>query len=152
MRFCLTCALSLCFLTSPGWSADRPLAESHFEAGQQAYRDGRWDVARIEFQAAYQLSHEPDLLYNLSVIEEKDGNTSEAVTYARRYLAEKGAAISTKDADEVRGRIARLESMLKPPPAAVIAAADRCHSRRRPAKTQYACNRGQWCDRGWWCC
>ena len=122
MRFCLTCALSLCFLTSPGWSADRPLAESHFEAGQQAYRDQRWDVARIEFQAAYQLSHEPDLLYNLSVIEEKDGNTSEAVTYARRYLAEKGAAISTKDADEVRGRIARLESMLKPPPAAVIAA------------------------------
>ena len=120
MRFCLSCAV-LCFLTSPGWSADRPLAETHFEAGQQAYRDQRWDVARIEFQAAYQLSHEPDLLYNLSVIEEKDGNTSEAVSYARRYLAEKGAAISTKDADEVRGRIARLDSLLKPPPAAAIA-------------------------------
>ncbi len=123
MRFCLSCALSLCFLTSPGWSADRPLAESHFEAGQQAYGDQRWDVARIEFQAAYQLSHEPDLLYNLIVIEEKDGNPSEAVTYARRYLAEKGAAISTKDADEVRGRIARLDSLLTPPPAAVVAAA-----------------------------
>jgi len=124
MRFCLTCAaVSVCLMTSPGWSADRPLAESHFEAGQQAYRDQRWDVARIEFQAAYQLSHEPDLLYNLSVIEEKDGNPSEAVSYARRYLAEKGAAISTKDADEVRGRIARLDALVTPPPAAVVAAA-----------------------------
>ena len=110
-------------MTSPGWSADRPLplAESHFEAGQEAFRAQRWDVARIEFQAAYQLSREADLLYNLSIVEEKDGNTSEAVTYARRYLAEKGATISTKDADEVRGRIARLDSLLKPPPAAVIA-------------------------------
>ncbi len=57
------------------------------------------------------------------VLEEQDGNPSEAVTYARRYLAEKGAAISTKDADEVRGRIARLDSLLTPPPAAVVAAA-----------------------------
>jgi len=113
------------FLLTGSASADdaRGLAESHFEAGQQAYRDQRWAVARIEFQAAYQLSHEPDLLYNLSVIEEKDGNPSEAVTYARRYLAEKGATISTKDADEVRGRIARLDSPLTPPPAAVVATA-----------------------------
>ena len=57
------------------------------------------------------------------MLEEQDGNPSEAVTYARRYLAEKGAAISTKDADEVRGRIARLDSLLTPPPAAVVAAA-----------------------------
>ena len=57
------------------------------------------------------------------MLEEQDGNPSEAVSYARRYLAEKGAAISTKDADEVRGRIARLDSLLTPPPAAVVAAA-----------------------------
>jgi hypothetical protein len=57
------------------------------------------------------------------VLEEQGGNPSEAVSYARRYLAEKGAAISTKDADEVRGRIARLDSLLTPPPAAVVAAA-----------------------------
>ncbi len=113
------------FLLTGSASADdaRGLAESHFEAGQQAYRDQRWAVARIEFQAAYQLSHEPDLLYNLSVIEEKDGNPSEALTYARRYLAENGAAISTKDADEVRGRIARLDSVQTQPPAAVVATA-----------------------------
>ena len=43
--------------------------------------------------------------------------------FSRRYLAEKGAAISTKDADEVRGRIARLDSLQTPPPAAVVAAA-----------------------------
>ncbi len=43
--------------------------------------------------------------------------------FSRRYLAEKGAAISTKDADEVRGRIARLDSLQTPPPAAVVATA-----------------------------
>ena len=57
------------------------------------------------------------------MVEEQDDSPSEAVSYARRYLAEKGAANSTKDADEVRGRIARLDSLLTPPPAAVVAAA-----------------------------
>jgi len=57
------------------------------------------------------------------VLEEQDGNPSEAVSYARRYFAEKGAAIRNKEADEVRGRIARLDSLLTPPPAAVVAAA-----------------------------
>ena len=123
----LACSAALFLLTGSASAANaddsRGLAESHFEAGQQAYRDQRWAVARIEFQAAYQLSHEPDLLYNLSVIEEKDGNTAEALSYARRYLAEKGAALSTKDADEVRGRIARLDALQTPPPATVVAAA-----------------------------
>ena len=43
---------------------NRDLAESHFNTGQAAYQRGAWDVAAIEFEAAYQLSHEPDLLYN----------------------------------------------------------------------------------------
>ncbi len=57
------------------------------------------------------------------MVDEQDGNPSEAVSYVLRYLAEKGAAISAKDADEVRGRIARLDSLQTPPPAAVVAAA-----------------------------
>lgn len=110
--------VALCSIVSSAHAQDRALAESHFEAGQQAFREQRWAVARIEFQAAYQLSHEPDLLYNLSVVEEKDGHPGEAAGYARRYLAEKGATLSTKDADEVRGRIARLDPAATPPAAA----------------------------------
>jgi hypothetical protein len=83
------------------------------------------------------------------VIEEQDGNPSEAVSYARRYLAEKGAAISTKDADEVRGRIARLDSLLTPPPAAVVAAAPPPQA-AATRQARHAGKRSQWCDRGWW--
>ena len=97
---------------------NRDLAESHFNAGQAAYQRGAWDVAAIEFEAAYQLSHEPDLLYNLSKTAEQQGKLTESLRYARQYLTEKGAAIAPKDADEVRGRIARLESLLQPGSAA----------------------------------
>ena len=97
---------------------NRDLAESHFNTGQAAYQRGAWDVAAIEFEAAYQLSHEPDLLYNLSKTAEQQGKLTESLRYARQYLTEKGAAIAPKDADEVRGRIARLESLLQPGSAA----------------------------------
>lgn len=102
---------------------NRDLAESHFNTGQAAYQRGAWDVAAIEFEAAYQLSHEPDLLYNLSKTAEQQGKLTESLRYARQYLTEKGAAIAPKDADEVRGRIARLVSLLQPGSAAAAPAA-----------------------------
>jgi len=88
------------------------LAESHYEAGRSAYERGAWDVALIEFEAAFQLSREPDLLYNLSKTAEAAGALSESLRYARQYQAAKGTSISAKDADEVRGRIARLEALI----------------------------------------
>lgn len=91
------------------------LAESHYEAGRSAYERGAWDVALIEFEAAFQLSHEPDLIYNLSKTAEAAGMLAESLRYARSYLAAKGASIAPKDADEVNGRIARLEALRHPP-------------------------------------
>ncbi len=91
---------------------NRALAESHFEAGQAAYREQRWATARIEFEAAYALSLEPDLLYNLSFTTEKQEQWAESLRFARQYLEAKGEALTVKDGDEVRGRIARLDALL----------------------------------------
>ena len=80
-------------------------------------------MTAIEFEAAYQLSHEPDSLHNLSKTAKQQGKQTESLRYTCQYLTEMGAAVAPKDADEVRGRIARRESPLQPESAAAAPAA-----------------------------
>lgn len=81
----------------------------------------------------------PDLLYNLSFTTEKQEQWAESLRFARQYLEAKGEALTVKDGDEVRGRIARLDALLAArtaaptpnPPAATLQTPPRPRHRQR---------------------
>lgn len=101
------------------------IAQQHYENGVTFFQAGNYPAARAEFEAAYQLTHYPDLLYNLAQVVQKQGRTADEERYLREYLA-----TSPKDATEVRTRLAQIEtpppppevSRLPPTPALALAA------------------------------
>ena len=61
-------------------------AHRHFEAGASYYDAGDYEDALREFTRAYELSHDPRLLYNLSLCHQHLGRFEEAVADLERYL------------------------------------------------------------------
>ena len=61
----------------------------HYQAGVMFFQAENWNAAQAEFEAAYQLTKYPDLLYNLAKIAEKQGRTADEVRYLEEYLASK---------------------------------------------------------------
>lgn len=133
MRIMLICALLL-LLTGVSAAADVPKADApvlkkarlsdeaamaHFQLGVRAYEAGDWPVARIEFQAAYELSKLSDLLHNLSQVEENAGRIDAAIEYERRYLD--STALAADERQEAVDRIARLTRLRDTQSAAIPA-------------------------------
>lgn len=85
----------------PPSELEQKAAQQHYQAGVMFFQAENWNAARAEFEAAYQLTKYPDLLYNLAKIAEKQGRTADEVRYLDEYLA-----TNPKDADEVRARLA----------------------------------------------
>jgi tetratricopeptide (TPR) repeat protein len=63
-------------------------AQIHFEAGRLHFDRGSYEQALPEFQAAYDLSNRPALLYNLYITHENLGHLDEAAQHLERFLAE----------------------------------------------------------------
>ena len=86
--------------------SDAP-ARARFARGRDAYEHGDFAVALDAFQAAYALSQNPKLLYNVGLASQKLGLVTEAVAAFEGYLAwgqgDRG--------EEVRGRVAALRDM-----------------------------------------
>lgn len=70
------------------------VAQCHFDDAVTFYKSGNYDAAKVEFSAAYDLSHLPDLLLNLSMVAKQQGRYHETVTLEERCLTD--------------GRVARL--------------------------------------------
>ena len=83
-------------------------AAQHFQLGVEFYRAGDYAAARVEFEAAFGLSRLPDLLHNLCLTAEKQGQFREAIEYEERFLAAKRGELTTAEIDEARGRLLRL--------------------------------------------
>lgn len=62
-------------------------ARALFTAGHTAFEDGRFADALPDFQRAYDLSHRPELLYNIGQCHEHLRHDSEAVAAFESYLA-----------------------------------------------------------------
>lgn len=62
-------------------------ARAHFRVGQSLYDSGRFQESAVEFAAAYDLSHRPQLLFNVYVGYRDAGDTAHAVEALRGYLA-----------------------------------------------------------------
>jgi tetratricopeptide (TPR) repeat protein len=84
-------------------------ARTRFRLGSTLYRQGRFDDAAREFRAAYEVSHRPELLYNLYLVERDAGNTREAAEALRTYLND---AADVPDRGLMEGRLAALDRQL----------------------------------------
>lgn len=62
-------------------------AKAHIAKATKAHKEGRFEAARIELDAAYALDPKPDLLYAIGQVEAKLGRCGEATTYFRRFVA-----------------------------------------------------------------
>lgn len=91
------------------------VAQRHFQDAIRFYGTGNLEAARVEFEAAYSLSKLPDLLHNLSMVAEKQGQLREALRFEERCLAESPRSESSQ---QTRARIVRLRQLLgdSPPP------------------------------------
>ncbi len=63
------------------------VAQEHFQAALEAYREGKYERAVEELEEALRLDPSgKDLVYNLGLVHEKLGNLDKALFYFRRYL------------------------------------------------------------------
>lgn len=118
--------LFLFCLTSPavaGGKADtlkritiEGLAKDHFAQGSALFESENYEAALIEFQAAYNLTHEPDLLHNLSVTYERLGKINDAINAGSQFLREARAKLSEEETDEFEARLQRLKLLQMPIP------------------------------------
>lgn len=65
--------------------ADQAVAIKHFKAGGKAFAEQRYELALEEFTSSYEISKEPDLLYNLHKVALKLGSADMAITYLQQY-------------------------------------------------------------------
>ena len=89
-RFVLAMAVCACIAATAGRASaqDDQRARLHFESGASYYEAGEYEDALREFQRAYELSHRPQLFYNISLSYQNLGNLEEAANFLERYLAE----------------------------------------------------------------
>src|SRR5260221_2661126 len=105
----LTLAVLLGFLAQSSTATAQETGEgaSHFAAGRAALLAHHNEEALREFSAAFVITHEPSLLFNLGIVYEDSGRYPEALTHYRRYLEAVPAAVNRSD---VERRIRLLES------------------------------------------
>jgi len=91
---------------APGPDADgRAKAAAHFKQGQAFFQRGDYDRALTEYQAAFELSAEPLLVFNIALCHDRANRPEQALEDFRRYLAQ---APNGPVADEARDDVARL--------------------------------------------
>lgn len=62
-------------------------AKAHVVKASKAHKDGHFEEARVELEAAYALDPKPDLLYAIGQVYAKLGKCSEATTFYKRFVA-----------------------------------------------------------------
>src|SRR3954468_9269478 len=108
-RLACTVMVTLGLLVSLGATAraqDFEAAGKHFSAAQEAFGAKHYKTAAGEFEAAYGITKDPVLLYNVAESYEKAGDGHKAVNNYKAYLREQPQAA---DKAEVQKRIKAIE-------------------------------------------
>ncbi len=84
---------------------DRAKAAAHFKQGQAHFKADDFDRAIAEYQAAFDLSAEPSLIFNIALCHTRANRPEQALQSYRRYLE---LAPDGDVAEEAREEIARL--------------------------------------------
>lgn len=95
-------------------------AKQYFNAGVEAYDQGKYEVALREFQHAHALSHSPALYFNMAACEEHMDHYQAAALLLRQYLIEKPDADDRANVElrvkSLEERDDRLHKMNEPEP------------------------------------
>lgn len=89
-------------------SDPRQVAQKHHEDGIKFFQEGRFDLARIEFLAAFELTKEPDLLYNAAVCYERMGQKEKHAELLETYVRLNPSDATAKE------KLAKLQAELRP--------------------------------------
>lgn len=122
---------------APGTSTASPPpptdeVRSLYEEAQRHYAQGEMDVARRLMEQCYELSHRPNVLYNLAQINRKLGNCGVSLWYYQQYLA---ASPNGERSDVAQSHIQELGSRCEPKPVIKGAAMVPPAPQPRPAST-----------------
>jgi len=118
----ITAVLVLLGATATGAEAAENVgkAKAYFQAGVEAYDQGRYEVALREFQHAHALSHSPALYFNMAACEEHMDHFQAAALLLRQYLIERPDAEDRANVEvrikSLEERDERLKKMTEPPP------------------------------------
>ncbi|HEU4727081.1 MAG TPA: hypothetical protein VFT22_04310 [Kofleriaceae bacterium] len=114
MRLALV-AIALASAPAAALAGNKEDAKAHVAKATRAHKDGQYETARVELEAAYALDPQPDLLYALGQVHAKLGDCGEAVTYYKRFAA---TQTSPQVAQIVDQAIAACKPSSDPAPAA----------------------------------
>jgi tetratricopeptide (TPR) repeat protein len=89
------------------------IARNHFELGNNYFQISRYEDAAREFQAAYDITHQNELLFNIGRALEAAGNVQGALDAYQRFL---DAGAPGFDRDTLRARMETLRQRLPQPP------------------------------------
>ena len=78
--------LAVGVVASSAGAQDLDLAGKQFSAGQDAFQAKHYQSAAVRFQAAYDVSKDPLLLYNIGESWQKGGDGKKALAAYRAYL------------------------------------------------------------------
>ena len=86
-RLFLALGLGLALAAPTAHAGKTDEAKAHVARASKAHKEGRFDEARVELEAAYALDPNPDLLYALGQVHAKLGHCQEATAYFQRFVA-----------------------------------------------------------------
>ncbi|HEU4539042.1 MAG TPA: PEGA domain-containing protein [Polyangiaceae bacterium] len=87
-------------------------AKEHFQTGVRLAGRRDWNGARTSFQAAYDASGNPRVLFNVAIAERELGRYAAAVDTFKRELSEGQGKLTKGEEAEVRAAVASLEKLL----------------------------------------
>jgi hypothetical protein len=85
----LSCVILVTLLSGPAVRAesnDRAQASMHFDRGLELIEENAYEAAAVEFERAYELSHDDTVLYDLGMAYVAAGRPVEAAAALSRYL------------------------------------------------------------------
>lgn len=114
---CLTFALAAphpSLAQQPGAPTPAQIAEAqgHLDRGVRLGNEGDWAGAFAAFEAAYRLSRNPVLLFNMAAAQEQRNQYVEALELLQRYRAEAPTRVLTRQASELDAALGRLRSRI----------------------------------------
>ena len=110
----------------PVLAQDYAAAGRHFAAAQDAFAQGNYKEAAQQYQASYDITQDPALLFNIGESWQRAGDLGRARDSYQAYLK---AQPSAADRAEVEQRLKAIEAAAPPAPAVTAPAA--CKNARR---------------------
>lgn len=89
-----------------------PDAQKHWDTALALYQHSQWDGARTSFNAAYEASKNPRVLFNVAVCEKNLGRYARAIDVFKKELADGKGQLTPEEEAEVKVQIQGLEQFV----------------------------------------